>query len=129
MADEGAGVEIGGHGNAGIGEKAVGGFAGAPVAGEGGELADDEALDVRAAGLVVLVVGAVVPDLRVREDDDLAGIGWVGEDFLVAGEGGIEDDLSGPFDRRTKAPALEDRPVFQGEDCRVQVRLFLQGCG
>ena len=72
--------------------------------------------------------GAVVADLRVGEDDDLAGVGGIGEDFLVAGEGGIEDDFAGAFGGRTKTPALEDRSVFQGEDCRIQVRLFLQGC-
>ena len=80
-------------------------------------------------GFVILGAGAVVADLGVGEDDDLAGIGGVGEDFLIAGEGGIEDDFAGPLGGRTKTPALEDRSVFQGEDCRVQFRLFLPGSG
>ncbi len=46
-----------------------------------------------------------VADLRVGEDDDLAGVGRVGKYFLVSGEGGFEDDLSGPFGGATKTPA------------------------
>ena len=80
-------------------------------------------------GFVVVGAGAVVADLRIGEDDDLAGIGRIGEDFLIAGEGGIEDDFAGPLGGRTKTPALEDGAVFQGEDCRVQFRLFLPGSG
>ncbi len=108
---------------------ALASFVGAPVAGDGGELAHDEAFDVGPRGFVIVAAGAVVADLRVGEDDDLAGIGGVGEDFLVAGERGIEDDLAGALGGRTKAPALEDGAVFQGEDCRVQFRLFLRGVG
>jgi hypothetical protein len=67
--------------------------------------------------------------LGIGEDNDLPGIGRVGENFLISGEGGIENHLSGPLGGRTKAAALEDASVFQGEDCRVQVRLFLPGSG
>ena len=129
MAHQGAGVESADHGYAGAGEKTVGVGVGAPVAGDGRELADDEAFDVRADGFVVVGAGSVIADLGIGEDDDLAGIGGIGEDFLVAGEGGIEDHLAAPLGGRTKTPALEDGSVFQGEDCRVQFRLFLPGRG
>ena len=66
--------------------------------------------------LVVRLVRAVVADLRIGEDDDLAGIGRIGENFLISGDGGIEDNFAGPFRARTKTPALEDCSVFQGED-------------
>jgi hypothetical protein len=65
--------------------------------------------------------------LGVGQNDNLAGIGRVGEDFLVSGESGIEDNFPAPLCGRTKTPALEDVPVFQGEDCSVQLRLFLPG--
>ena len=68
-------------------------------------------------GLVVFGVGAVVADLRVGQDDDLAGIGRIGEYFLIAGERRIEDDFAGAFRGRTKTPAFEDGSVFQGQDC------------
>ena len=129
MADEGAGIEIGNDGDAGVGEEAVGFLVGAPVAGDAGEFADGEAFDVGFGGFVIGGAGAVIADLRVGENDDLAGIGGVGEDFLIAGDSGIEDYFAGAFGGRTKAPALEDGAVFQGEDCRVQFRLFLRGSG
>jgi len=59
----------------------------------------------------------VSADLRIGEDDDLAGIRGIGEDFLIACDGGIEYHLARPLDGRTKTTALEDRTVFQGEDC------------
>ena len=91
----------------------------------GGKLAHHQPLDVRPRGFVVLAAGAVVADLRIGEDDDLPGIGRIGEHFLVAGERGIEDHFAGPLGGRTKTPALEDRAVFQGQDCRIQCRFFL----
>ena len=66
--------------------KRVGFLVGAPVAGDAGELAYDEAFDVRLARLRYRRAGAVIADLRVGENDDLAGIGGIGEDFLVAGD-------------------------------------------
>ena len=73
--------------------------------------------------------GAVIADLRIGEDDDLAGVGGVGEDFLIPGERGVEDDFAASLGGRTKTPALEDAPVFQGEYCCGQFRLFLPGRG
>ena len=93
----------------------------APVAGERRKLAHHQSFDVRPRRFVVGLVGAVVADLRIGENDDLAGIRRIGEDFLIAGDGGIENDFAGPFDGRTKTPALEDRAVFQGENCGVQL--------
>src|ERR1035438_1717046 len=91
-------------------------FVRAPIAGDAGKLAHHQTLDVRARGFAVRGVGPVIPDLRIGQNDDLPGIGRIGEYFLVAGDGGIEDDLAGPLGGRTKTPALEDAAVFQGED-------------
>ena len=129
MADEGAGIEFGDDGIWFLARKCAGVVIGAPVAGERGELADDESFDVGLDGLVIVGAGAVVADLGIGEDDDLAGIGGIGEDFLVAGQGGIEDDFAGALGGRTKTPALEDGAVFQGEDCRFQCFRFLLVAG
>jgi hypothetical protein len=67
--------------------------------------------------------------LGIGKNDDLAGVGRVGEDFLIARDGGIENHLSRPLDGRTKTTALEDRTVFQGEHCWVQLGFFLQTGG
>ena len=63
----------------------------------GGELADDQALDIGLGGLVVCLVGAVVADLGVGENDDLSGIGGIGGDFLIAGKGSIENNFTLAF--------------------------------
>ena len=54
------------------------------------------------ADFVVGFVRAVVADLRIGQHHDLPGIGRIGEDFLVAGDRGIEDDFARAFDGRTK---------------------------
>ena len=83
----------------------------------GRELADDEALDVGPGGFVICGVGAVVADLGIGEDDDLAGVGGVGGDFLVAGKGSIENDFSLAFAGVPVAVALKGAPVFERKEC------------
>jgi hypothetical protein len=48
----------------------------------------------RGGGFDVFGVGADVADMGKREGDDLAGIGRVGHDFLIAGHRGVEADLA-----------------------------------
>src|SRR5207248_623958 len=115
--------------NAGAAQKLVCLGVRTPVAGDGGKLADSQALNVGGSGLVVLGAGAVVADLRVREADNLAGIGRVCKDLLIAGKGRVEDDFARSLGGRTKRPALEDRSDFQGEHRRVQFRVFLPESG
>ena len=64
--------------------------------------------------------------LRVGQYHDLSGIRGIREDFLISGDGGVEDDFARPLHGRTKTLALEDRAVFQGEDCWIQLDRFLQ---
>src|SRR5580658_4032287 len=125
MAHQGARVEIGDDRDVGVGEEGARFFIGAPVAGDAGEFAYGETFDVRLAGFVVGSAGAVIADLGVGENDNLPGIGGIGEDFLIAGNSGIEDYFAGTFGGRTKTPAFEDRSVFQGQDCRIQQQVLL----
>src|SRR5205085_8273677 len=80
------------------------------------ELARDQAFDVRTRGFVVFRSGAVVSYFRVRQDDDLAGVRRVGEDFLVAGDAGIKNDFPVALAFCSVTFAAEDSAVFQGED-------------
>src|SRR5690606_19913087 len=66
-------------------------------------------------GLDILVIGADIADVREGEGDDLAGIGRIGEDLLVAGHGGVEADLAGGDAGGADADALEARPVPQDQ--------------
>ncbi len=61
--------------------------------------------------LDVLVVGADIADVREGEGDDLAGVGGIGEDLLIAGERGVEADLADGLAGGAEAVAFDDRSV------------------
>src|ERR1700691_5355432 len=88
----------------------------APVPTPFRELAHDQAFDPRTRGFVIFLVGAVVTDLRIGQDNDLPRVGRIGENFLVAGDGSIKNDFAVAFAFGAVAFASEDSPVFQRKD-------------
>ena len=91
----------------------------APARAAAGEVAHDHAAAERAPGLEVGQVHAVVPDVRVREGDDLPGVGRVGDDLLVAGEHRVEHDLAG----RRRAVGADGLPLERGAVGQHQQRV------
>src|SRR2546427_9127799 len=89
---------------------------GAPVGAHARKLADNQAFDIRARSFVVFGVGAVVADFRIGENDDLASVGRIGEDFLIAGDGSIKNYFPVTFAFGSVAFASEDSTVFQRKD-------------
>ena len=85
------------------------------VAGDPAQLADDEGPDPGAGALGVLGVDAVVADHRVGHRHDLAVIRRVGQDLLIPGHAGVEDDLAVDLAPGAERAAGEHRPVFQGK--------------
>ena len=71
----------------------------------GGEFAQDAAQRPGVVGLHILLVGAGVADVGGGEGDDLAGVGRVCHDLLVAGHGGVEADLANRMALRAEAAA------------------------
>ena len=67
-----------------------------------------------------------MPICGLGENDDLAAIGRIGEYFLITGDGGVENDLTGTLYGRTKTDPLEDCTVFQGENCLLQPNGLLE---
>ncbi len=63
------------------------------------------------------MVRPVVTNLGIRENDNLSGVGRIGGDFLVTGEGGIKNDFTLAFAWVPMALALEDAPVFERKSC------------
>src|SRR5580698_103277 len=98
MADQRSGVDSGDYRDAIAGQKLLSRFVGTPVARQRREFADDQALNEWLHGFIIGIVGAVVADLRIGQDDNLAGVRRIGENFLIAGEGGIENNFSRVFD-------------------------------
>jgi hypothetical protein len=69
--------------------------------------------------LSIFVVDAVVADQRIRHHYVLPGVGRIGEDLLIPGHGGIEDDLS---QRRPWSPetvAVETAAVLEEKVRRI----------
>jgi hypothetical protein len=58
-------------------------------------------------GLDVVLVGADIADMGEGEGDDLSGIGGIGENFLVAGHGGVEAHLAHGMAAGAEACAFE----------------------
>ena len=65
---------------------------------------------------LIIEVRAHVSDVRIRQADDLSGITGVGENFLVTGEAGIENDFAAAARDRARRAAVKCAPVFQRED-------------
>src|ERR1051326_2971915 len=129
MPDQCACIEIVDYRYAGALQKFIGFRVRSPIARDVRPLTYREALDIRPLRFAIFGAGAVVPDLRIGENHNLAGIRRIGEDLLVAGEGGVENDFAGPLGGRTKTAALEDSSVFQSENRGVQARMFLPRTG
>src|SRR6218665_549415 len=67
-------------------------------------------------GFDVLLIDAAVADVRVRECHDLLAVARVGEDFLVAGDGGVEHHFCDRGAGGTNRMADEDRAVCERQD-------------
>ena len=100
-------------------------LAGVVEDGRGG-VRDDERPQPGPDRLVVVGQAAVVADERIGHDDDLAGIGGVGADLLVAGLAGVDDEVAARGDRcaerdargrpcRPRAPAAPARGHRSGD--------------
>ncbi len=53
--------------------------------------------------------------MGIGEADNLAGIAGVGENFLITGEAGIENDFAAAARDGARGTAVKNAPVFQRE--------------
>jgi hypothetical protein len=68
---------------------------------------------VRVRRLLIIDIRSDVSNVGIGQADDLARVTRIGEDFLISGEAGIENDFAAaPGDRSPRA-ALKDSPVFE----------------
>src|SRR5690554_3467203 len=82
-----------------------------PAAGDQRQVTNDQAGGVDAVGFYVFVVHTGVADVRIRQGDDLAGVGRVGQDFLIAGHGSVEHYLAAGFSVCADGGAVEEASV------------------
>src|SRR5579872_710083 len=116
MAHQCSRVDVRQHGHLELLQILFGYLLRAPVRAHARELANDKAFDPRTRGFVVILVGAVVSDFWIRQNDDLSGVGRVGENFLVSGDGSIKNDFAVAFAFGAVAFASEDFAVLQRKD-------------
>jgi hypothetical protein len=79
------------------------------------EFAYDERFDVRLRGFLIFEVRPDISDVWISQTDDLPGVAGVGENFLVTGEAGIENDFAAAARDRPGRAAVKDAPIFQRE--------------
>jgi hypothetical protein len=53
--------------------------------------------------------------MRIGQADDLASVAGIGENFLITGEAGIENDFAAAARNRARRASVKDAPVFQRE--------------
>jgi hypothetical protein len=119
VAHERAGINIPDDGNLVAVQVELRRFGAAPVRRDLRKLADNERLDMRVGRLFVIEIGADVADVRVGEANDLAGVAGIGENFLVTGEAGIENDFTAAARDGAGGATVKDAPVFEGESGRA----------
>lgn len=64
-------------------------------------------------GFFIIEIGADISNVRIGETDNLPGVTGVGEDFLVAGEAGVENDFAAAARDCAGRAAVKYAPVFQ----------------
>jgi hypothetical protein len=68
--------------------------------------------------LLIVVIGADIADMGKGEGDELAGIGRVGQDFLIPGHGGVETHLAKSRAGGAKSKAFKHRSVGKDQSVR-----------
>jgi len=76
-------------------------------------LPDDKPFQMKARRFHVLIIDAGVAHQRIRHGHDLAFIGRIGDDFLITGHGGVENNFPQRFARTRKGKTFKGAAVFQ----------------
>lgn len=79
------------------------------------KFANDQRLDVWPPRLFIFQVRANIANVRVSEADNLPRITWIGENFLITGEAGVENDLATAARDGARGASVKEAPVFQRE--------------
>ena len=113
MANKSARINIPDDGNLMAVQIELRGFRGTPVRGDLRKFANDQRFDEGMRGFLVIEIGADIPDVGISKADDLARVTGIGENFLIAGETGIENDFATTARDSAGGAAVKDAPVFE----------------
>src|SRR5260370_11056869 len=115
VAYQGASIDVPNHGDLVAVQIELRRLRRAPVGGNLRKFAHNERFNVRPRGFLIFEVRADISDVRIGQTNDLPRITWVGENFLVTGEAGIENDFTAAARERARRPAIKDAPGIQRE--------------
>ena len=87
----------------------------AEIAAPGGQVPHDKGLRPGTAGLVVLVIHAIIADQGIGHHDALPRVRGIGQDLLIAGHCGVEHHLAHPVGGAADAGPGENAPVGQDQ--------------
>jgi hypothetical protein len=93
------------------------GGGGAKITGHGIVFLDQKGLRLNPGRFHVLGIHAIIADQRIGHGHNLARIGGIGKDFLIAGHRGVEYYFSGSLTRSGKGSSLKNSAVFQSNEC------------
>jgi hypothetical protein len=88
---------------------------GAPVGRDLRKFPHDKRFDVRPRGFLIFKIRANVSNVRISQTHCLPGVAGVGENFLITGKAGVENDFTAAARDRASSAAVKDAPVFQRE--------------
>ena len=66
----------------------------------------------------LLFVGTGISDMGISQGDNLAGVGRITQNFLIASHRGVKDHLAYRLAGKTNRPATKYRPVLKRKKCR-----------
>jgi hypothetical protein len=79
------------------------------------EFAHDERFDKGLGRLFVVRICPYVSYVRICQADDLPGVTWIGENFLIAGKAGVENDFAATAGTSARRAAVKDAPILERE--------------
>jgi len=138
VQNERTGIDVPNNRNLVAIEVELRGFRGAPVRRNLGKLANDQRFDIWTRGFLVVEIGADIPDVGIGEADNLSRVTGIGENFLVTGKAGIENNFSAAAGDGAGCAAVKYAPVFEREyggsvlnfrQCVLRTASFIVGLG
>ena len=80
----------------------------------------------------VIRIRADVSNVGIGKTNNLASVTWIGENFLISGEAGVENSFSTAAGLRTRGASNKNTPVFQrkrgGLSNLMGQRILLRNC-
>jgi hypothetical protein len=81
------------------------------------KFAHHQRFNVRLARLFIVEVGTNISDVRIGQANDLPSVAGIGENFLITGEAGIENDFAAAARDCAGRAAIKYAPVLERQSC------------